>query len=63
MAKNIFHDHNRGINIHPFIILLSVLGGLLVFGVVGFLMGPLIIAVLVTLLEIYKTSQAQEIKD
>jgi predicted PurR-regulated permease PerM len=49
---------NRGIKIHPFIILLSVLGGLTFFGLVGFILGPLIIAFLFALLEIYKNSKA-----
>lgn len=47
---------NRGIKIHPFVILLSVLGGLLMFGIIGFVMGPLIVVFLFTLLEIYRTS-------
>lgn len=48
---------NRGIKIHPFIILLSVLGGLTFFGLVGFILGPLIFAFLFALLEIYKSSR------
>ena len=48
---------NKGIKIHPFIILLSVLGGLSFFGVVGFILGPLVLAFLFALLEIYKTSR------
>jgi predicted PurR-regulated permease PerM len=51
---------NRGINVHPFLILISVLGGLVVFGVVGFLLGPLILAFLFALLEIYKVSFANK---
>jgi predicted PurR-regulated permease PerM len=47
---------NRGINVHPFLILISVLGGLVVFGIVGFLLGPLILAFLFALLEIYRHS-------
>ncbi len=47
---------NRGINVHPFLILISVLGGIVVFGIVGFLLGPLILAFLFALLEIYKRS-------
>jgi predicted PurR-regulated permease PerM len=46
----------RGINVHPFIILISVLGGLVVFGIIGFLLGPLILALLFALLEIYRLS-------
>ncbi len=49
---------NKGINVHPFLILISVLGGIVVFGVVGFLLGPLILAFLFALLEIYKLSFA-----
>jgi len=47
---------NRGIHIHPFLILLSVLGGILFYGIVGFVMGPMILVLLFTLLEIYKKS-------
>lgn len=47
---------NRGIHIHPFLVLLSVLGGLVTFGIVGFLMGPMILVMLFTLLELYKTT-------
>ncbi len=47
---------NKGMNVHPFLILISVLGGLVVFGVVGFLLGPLILALLFALLEIYRHS-------
>ncbi|MBI1960928.1 MAG: AI-2E family transporter [Candidatus Liptonbacteria bacterium] len=49
----------RGIRIHPFIILLSVLGGLALFGATGFLLGPLLISLLFALLDIYK----EEFKD
>ncbi len=48
---------NRGMKIHPFVILLSVLGGLAFFGIVGFILGPLVLAFLYALLEIYKTSR------
>lgn len=47
---------NRGIKIHPFLILLSVLGGLLYFGPIGFVLGPIVLAFLFALLEIYKVS-------
>jgi len=43
----------RGLKIHPFLILLSVLGGLLLFGPVGFLAGPVALALLFALFEIY----------
>ncbi len=39
--------------INPFLILLSVLGGLIIFGPTGFLLGPLILSLLFALLSIY----------
>lgn len=49
---------HRGVKIHPFIILLSVMGGLVFFGPIGFIAGPLIVALLFALLEIYKSTKA-----
>jgi predicted PurR-regulated permease PerM len=46
----------QGVNIHPFLILLSVLGGLGLFGPIGFLTGPLVLSLLFALLEIYATT-------
>jgi predicted PurR-regulated permease PerM len=43
----------RGIDIHPFLIFLSVLGGLAYFGPIGFLAGPIILAFFFALLDIY----------
>ncbi|MDZ4299562.1 MAG: AI-2E family transporter [Candidatus Sungbacteria bacterium] len=43
----------RGNAIHPFIILLSILGGITLFGPIGFLTGPLVAALLFSLLTIY----------
>ena len=48
---------NRGMQIHPFIILLSVMGGLAFFGPIGFIAGPLVVALLSALFEIYKLSR------
>jgi len=42
-----------GIQLHPLLILLSVLGGISFFGTVGFLLGPLIICLLFVCLDIY----------
>jgi predicted PurR-regulated permease PerM len=49
---------NRGVKIHPFVILLSVMGGLVFFGPIGFIAGPLVVALLFALLEIYKTTKS-----
>ena len=43
----------RGMRLHPFLILLSVLGGIGFFGPLGFLLGPLVLSLLFALLEIY----------
>lgn len=45
----------RGVHIHPFLILLSVLGGLSFFGPVGFIAGPVTLSLLFALLDIYPT--------
>lgn len=45
----------KGIKIHPFLILISALGGIGYFGVIGFILGPIALSFLFTLLDIYKT--------
>lgn len=54
---------NRGIRIHPFLVLLSVLGGIMLFGVIGFVMGPVVLAILFALLDIYRISARQVAND
>jgi predicted PurR-regulated permease PerM len=41
--------------IHPLLVLLSILGGLQFFGPLGFLFGPIIMAIFVALIESYRT--------
>lgn len=48
----------RGIAIHPFLILLSVLGGIAFFGPAGFVAGPLAVSLLFALLETYRREAA-----
>ena len=43
--------------IHPVLVLLGVLGGLAVFGFIGFVIGPLILAIFMTFLEIYENEK------
>lgn len=43
----------RYMKVHPFLILVSVLGGLSLFGPLGFLLGPLVLSLILALLEIY----------
>ncbi|QQR65247.1 AI-2E family transporter [Candidatus Kaiserbacteria bacterium] len=51
----------RGNKMHPFLILIAVLGGIVFFGPLGFILGPVILSLFLVLLEIYhshiKTSQ------
>lgn len=49
----------RGSGVHPFFILISVLGGLQLFGPVGFLAGPLLASLFFVLLDIYSLSLNQ----
>lgn len=44
---------SRSHPMHPFLVLLSVLGGLILFGPIGFIVGPVITSVFIVLLEIY----------
>jgi predicted PurR-regulated permease PerM len=58
----------RGNNMHPFIILIAVLGGLSLFGPVGFVIGPVVVTLFLVLLELYnqyivKESSVKDIPD
>ncbi len=53
----------KGANLHPLLILFSILGGISLFGVIGIIIGPMIISFLIVLLKILpeitkKTSKA-----
>ncbi len=50
---------SRNYPMHPFLILLSVLGGIFMFGPIGFIVGPVITSVFIVLLEIYATHIAK----
>jgi predicted PurR-regulated permease PerM len=41
-------------NLHPLFTFLSVLGGLIYFGFLGFILGPVVLSFLMTMFEIYK---------
>ncbi len=43
----------RGVNLHPLLVLLSVLGGLTFFGPIGIFLGPLSLSLLLAFLSIY----------
>lgn len=44
---------SRGGTLHPFIILISVLGGIVFFGPIGFIAGPVLVTLFMVLLELY----------
>jgi predicted PurR-regulated permease PerM len=50
---------SRGNPLHPFLILLSVLGGIALFGPIGFILGPVIISFFTVLIELY----GQQLRD
>jgi predicted PurR-regulated permease PerM len=41
-------------NVHPLLTFFSVVGGLTLFGMVGLILGPLVLAILISLLEVYE---------
>lgn len=47
-------------SIHPFLVLVGALGGLFVVGFTGFVVGPLVLALFVAVLRVYRTHWAQE---
>lgn len=46
---------SRGNSLHPLMLLLSVLGGISLFGPIGFIVGPVFVTIFLTLLELYNT--------
>jgi len=53
---------SRGNKLHPFIVLISVLGGISLIGPIGFIIGPVIVTLFMVLLEIYNQYIVQEKK-
>ena len=53
---------SRGNNLHPFIMLTSVMGGISTFGPIGFIVGPVIVTLFTVLLEVYNQYLAREKK-
>jgi predicted PurR-regulated permease PerM len=46
---------SRGATMHSFLVLVSALGGLSVFGPVGFILGPVVMSFFIALLEVYES--------
>ncbi|MFA5954897.1 MAG: AI-2E family transporter [Patescibacteria group bacterium] len=53
LIDNVIRPHviSRGFNVHPFLVLLSVIGGLSFFGALGVLFGPMALALLFALID------------
>lgn len=45
----------NAVDIHPMITIFSVLGGIMLFGIMGIIYGPVLVVIYITLTEIYKT--------
>jgi predicted PurR-regulated permease PerM len=50
----------RGMQLHPLLVFVAVLGGTLAFGLVGLFVGPLVIALVITVLEVYERNLVSE---
>jgi predicted PurR-regulated permease PerM len=46
--------YSRSVDIHQLIMLFAVLGGLVVFGPIGFIFGPIVLAIFFSLIDIYQ---------
>ena len=44
---------SRDNHLHPFIVLVAVLGGITIFGPIGFIVGPVVVSLFIVLLELY----------
>ncbi|MES2985499.1 MAG: AI-2E family transporter [Patescibacteria group bacterium] len=52
---------NKGIQIHPLFILLSILGGIAIFGPEGFLFGPLVLSVFVSIATVWRAKTESQL--
>lgn len=50
----------RGMQLHPLLVFVAVLGGTLAFGLVGLFVGPLVIALVITVLDAYERHVVSE---
>lgn len=48
-------------NLHPLMIIIGMIGGLFLFGILGFILGPLILAYVFIILEIYRNKKGPSI--
>lgn len=45
--------------VHPLLVLIGILGGLNLFGLIGFILGPLMLALVITFIDIYEEEKAE----
>ncbi len=50
-------------HVHPVIVLLGIVGGIVVFGFSGFILGPLVLSIFVTILDVYRKEFALKMDD
>lgn len=50
-------------HVHPTVVLLGVLGGVVVFGFTGLILGPLVLSIFVSILEVYRKEFAMRMED
>jgi predicted PurR-regulated permease PerM len=48
----------RGLSLHPLLVFIAVFGGVVLFGAAGLFLGPLVIALVVTLVDVYERHSA-----
>lgn len=53
---------SRGNNMHPFLILIAVLGGISLVGPIGFILGPVIVSLFLVLLEVYNQYIVEQVR-
>ncbi len=51
---------SRGVSLHPFLVLLTVLGGIAVFGPMGFILGPVTLSLFTVLLEMHSARSSAD---
>jgi predicted PurR-regulated permease PerM len=47
--------------LHPALVFLGVLGGLQIFGILGIVLGPIVLGVLATFIDIYELEKANSL--
>jgi len=51
---------SKNVDLHPALVLISMAGGVFVFGILGFILGPLVLSYLIIILEIYRDKKNED---